>query len=1079
MITAARLLAEVDPLPADARLRHVARTARALPAADLDALLSDLAARDAFAAGLGVHAAVVTGRVEHLARGLDSGHRDVVRHAIRAGVAAGVPADAFLTRLPGWPTATRKALYSAVRRRSATGLADALLPHVLAHYGEPEAAALLAACSEPVVRAALPGLEHAIVNWTVLARRYPDLYLDFVRAELDAAPTSWWPAVWGRLGDGVRSLAITAPGRVLDLFELVLPHVPLNWGKSAGPLARHAPDRVAALLLDPRRTGRPPHGRPLWTALAGRPDDVLAALARVLDGEPLVRFLHALPPSRRAAAYAGVRQDEVRLDVLDELPTAVRVARARRLLGLREVADDPSTRLAVTARLDWATAREPLRAATARATADERAQAYPLYLGAAAATRDPAEFGAVLAGLHRLANEQDPVRTPALTALARTPSWLFRDEDAVFVGTLLVDALQARDCSWSTRNAVGQVLARLLREGVRSGKPALVDTALEVWTALGEHAHWLGLSRVADGLPRGLEHGVFEALRGRILADARRGRFTVLFELVKGLDKRAFALTEAQRLLDRARGSDRHDVVREAVRLWLRPPATRLERAEVVFRADPSTVLLPAVRDVLGWRRTDLLDQVFGRRLRGLFAGEDADPVPAFDGCFHRWLPRQAAAYAADLVRVASQRDLPRNRAAHAIALLGRVPGSVDLVRPFVASPHVAVAEAALAALAWTDDPAAVVPDLLAHAGTDRARVAVYAITRCARFTTAQRLADLLTPLLVGGKVTARKEAVRLLAEHRAPDAAARLVALWPAAHRDVRRALVSAVRWYLDDEAAWTLLEHAAGAEHAVAVAVLDRAPLTVSPRHRARYARLVRTVATSPAPDTAVPGLAALPSWSRWDAGGVDVLVDLVSDLAATATWRAALTALTSLVATTSDATPLLTAVTRLHARAAEHDAEPDRDLPARRRIGALAASVAGSRALREVAADLATALAESYRPWAVDLAAAAIPWDRPDAGTRLAALAALATTPTAARRAADAVTDHLTTVLRRLPEESVVALADGVPAPHLALAVTAAAGRDSGWPDHWRTRLRALRAHPDEDVREAALDVVTAEE
>jgi hypothetical protein len=50
-----------------------------------------------------------------------------------------------------------------------------------------------------------------------------------------------------------------------------------------------------------------------------------------------------------------------------------------------------------------------------------------------------------------------------------------------------------------------------------------------------------------------------------------------------------------------------------------------------------------------------------------------------------------------------------------------------------------------------------------------------------------------------------------------------------------------------------------------------------------------------------------------------------------------------------------------------------------------------------------------------------------------------------------------------------------ADGL----FALTLTAAATRHAGWSPAWRTLLTDLRNHPADDVRHAALDVVTAAE
>jgi hypothetical protein len=46
-------------------------------------------------------------------------------------------------------------------------------------------------------------------------------------------------------------------------------------------------------------------------------------------------------------------------------------------------------------------------------------------------------------------------------------------------------------------------------------------------------------------------------------------------------------------------------------------------------------------------------------------------------------------------------------------------------------------------------------------------------------------------------------------------------------------------------------------------------------------------------------------------------------------------------------------------------------------------------------------------------------------------------------------------------------------------LAVALVAAVGGQAGWPAPWREHLRALRRHPDAEVRYAALGPVTYRE
>ncbi|WP_141974707.1 hypothetical protein [Saccharothrix saharensis] len=1091
MTTARSLLKDLDPLPHGARQRLLARTARELTGSPaLDALLGELDRHGGFERRLALHLAHVAGHREHVTRCLSARETAVVRQAIGVAIRLDLPSGVFLDRLPHLPSALRQTLYTTVRRHRRRALAEQLLPVVRATFGDHEAVGLLPVCSSAVVAAALRDLEHAVTNWTSLGRRHPAVLLDFVTAELDATAPVAWPTVWHRFGAAVVGAAPAEPDRALDLLARVLPHAPLPWqlDGTIGGLARHAPTRVARLLADPRRTGRLPRRRSLWRALAGTGDEELTALARLLDGPDLARFLHAVAPSRRAAVFTGAFGDrpDAPLAAVDELPASARPAVARRLSALRRVADDPARRLAVTARLDWADARDVLLAATRRATAAERAEAYPLYLAAAAATRDPEVVGGVVAGLTRLANEQDPVRSVALAALAAIPAWLFRPTEADALTKLMTDATEARDCSWQTKNAVRALADALIREGAVSRRPDLVEAGLAGLGHLGGSVPWINLHGLDRALPRGAEHQVVEALAPRLTADARRGRFEVLLALAAGLGRRAWHVPAVQDLLDQARSAKDDGVVRRAVDLWLAPPRHRDERVERVFRDDPSTITVPAVLRAIALRRTDLLDRVIGRPVHGRFLRRGVRYVPPFRQCFDRWLPRQVEAHAAELVALGTSRRANPFERASAVRSLGRVPGTVDRVRGFLADDAVQVAEAALAASAWTDEPADVVPDLLAHFDTDRARVAVYAVTRCARFTAPDRLGALLAPALAGPKVTARKEAARLMAQHRVPGAAEALRRAWEGAHRDVRRALVSATRWFPDDEAAWELLSRAVADEHAVASAVVQW-PDGVPRRHRARYAELVRVLAGSTDPDTARLGLGALPHWTRWSPGGTDLLVDRVTDLGDTATWRPALTALVELSAATADVTPLRAAVASLLAADGGLDAEEDRDLPARQRIAALVRHLADTRDAdrsRAAARALVGALVDAgYRSWAVKLAVVAVPWEEPGAELDgLREVARLAAGPVWTWRAAEEVAGVLPAVVRRVSPARLLDVAGALVAggaAAVALAVVTAAGRDAGWPAPWRELLRGLRRHGDPDVREAASDVFTSQE
>lgn len=1120
-ITARQLLNEIDKLAFGDRQRLLARYART--GDSLGELLADLhgqIANRAFTRTLAIQLAVVAREADYVVSCLSAPESPVVRRAIAAAVRLGVPPAVLVERLPTLPAALRRALYQTVRRRRATALADALFPVARKRFGEYEAAALLPACAADTVAAGLPELSYAITSWGLLGSQHPGVLLDHLEAELDRTPRRNWSMVLSEVGTGIAAAALSEPGRVLDLLAKTAPHasLPSTLHRTIGALARHDPEKLLAILLDPRRDGHIPGGRKLWRALLGASDADLVKLGRGLKAmhpTVFIRFLRTVPPARRTAIYAGVVGDRdlpssgIAAGVLDVLPAETRAAEARRLLAFRSVADHPVLRLAVTARLPWPEAKQPLLAATRRSTADDRAAGYTELTRAGALSRDPEVFGEVLGALGRLNNDQDPVRLSGLCGVADAPPWLFQPSHMDMVRSLVTEATRARDCSWQTHQAIRRLGNRLIREGAVSRRPALVDAGLHALEQLSDNLSALDLYGLDRELPRGAEHKVFDTLRPRIDYEADRGRYGTALELAAGLGRRAWHLPELQAFVAKARGAKDDRTVRTAIGLWLAPPATKDQRLAEVLRADRSTITIHEVWNGVAWRRTDLLDEVFSKSLRGRFLKRGIRYLPTFRGCFHRWLPRQAARYADLLEKLATGRSVSVWERASAVRSLGQVPGTADRLRRYLDSEHVPVVEAALSALAWTDEPADVLADLARYADTDRARVAVYAITRCARFTAPGLLGERLRPLLTARKVTTRKEAARLLAEYRTPDAPAVLAEAWhaPGQHRDVARAIVSACRWFLDDEHAWQLLDLAVsgayapagpGAPDEVAAAVLDLVPAHIARRHRTRYAALVNRVAAADDPNTARLGLAALRAWGRWDTGAAGLMARRVTDLSNTATWRATVPTLVGCCDTTEQHQPLLDAAAALldASRADRDHTTVDRDLPARQRLAALAHAIrveSAAPTLRRAAAGLADLLTDhqpgdqTYRRLAVELAVGAVALAEEGAdldGLRRAA--ELADRPLWAWHAHHTLRTIAAQRVARLPQARLLhlatTLADDGPVPSgplLALALAEAAGREAGWPAQWRDLVRGLREHQDTDVRLAALDTFTSPE
>jgi hypothetical protein len=1090
------LSARLDRLAFPARRRMLADIARALAgSAELTALLGELDARPGVTRAWAMTMASIAGEQAYLRRSLTSSDLSVAGSAVRYCVRTGSHLDAVVDVLPTAPMAWRQSLYRGLRAGSRTDWATRLIPTVRARFGAHEAAALLPACDANTIAALLPELDFAVANLSSLARREPEVVLAHLRGLLAASSEGERTAVWRRYAATIGALVAHDAEQILALLETHGPLTGLPPGEGGWlvALAKADPDRLIALLAEP---GRHPHfvlSHGLCAALAGASDDSLALLARSLfhpgNGTRLALLLRKLPPSRRGRIFASALggQDLIQAgllpSLLDDLPWRARHEQAQALLATRTVADRQDVRLNISARLPWAQAEPVLRAETTKSTADTRAIGYHLLIGAAAATRDPVVVAELLASLTRLTNEQDPVRGAALSALARIPAWLFRPDDVPLLVTIAQDALQARDISWHTRQAVQTLAGRLVGHGASTAQPPILDGGLRIIELAGSSASNVSFFGIDRNLPRGAEHEVFRVLRARIVADARAGRYGLALSLASGLGRRAWAVAELQDHVKAALTAAADHTVQQAIGLWLEPRATRDDRVEAVLRKDPSTVIVPSVANAISRRRTDLLDRVLAGRLRGRFVKRGISPVPIFADSLSRWLPRQLARYADLLTDIATAPNKAVWERVTAVRRLGRLPGiGADAVRPFLSDREVSVVETALAALAWTEQPGDVLGELLGYADTDRARVAVYAATRCARSVSPDRLVDALRPVLSGGKVTSRKEAIRLLAEHRGPGAVTELLALWadPRLHRDIRRSIVSAVRRLLDDERVWTILTDAATAEPVVAAALTEADPYTVGLSHRARYGALVRAVGAHPDVETSRGGLSAWPRWSAWDRDGGTALVALSCDLDETARWQTALDALVDACAISSDTASLATVADTLSTL--PDIQTPDRDLPARQRLLRLVELVTSridqaGESMRAAAVALAEILATApdQRTTALRLAVAALP-RHGDLLAPLRRIAELAERPLLAWKVADMLVEWIIRHDRDRPDLLATAreLTSNPGGAQLALAIAGAAGPHSGWSAPWRNLVVAQRTNADPDVRERALRI-----
>ncbi|MEU8006791.1 hypothetical protein AB0B66_37010 [Catellatospora sp. NPDC049111] len=1102
LITA--LLADLDPLPYRARMRLLSRRARDLAGtSEFAALLAGLDARDPFQREIGLFLATV------------AGHRPVIEAALTdpdpALRAAAVPAwlrggatsaDELWEWLTDAPAYLRRKALRTMRADRLTALADGVIDRVRARYGDVEAASLLPVCGGETVRRQLPLLGHAVGNWAALGRWHPDPVLSWVADQLrDAGPDR--ERCWRQFGSGVWATARHLPERVLDLLEAYALDTHLPGTLTAyGVLADADPHRVLALLTAPDRaswTSRARLPRALLQRFALLDVDDLAELARRLRLNPagLSGLLNAVAPRHRErlydAAYAGVEQSLAQLsdDVMEVLPHRRRVAEAERMLTLAAVRSDEQLTLRMTAFLPWSQARPVLTAATRAAEASDRAYAYRLLVACAARSRDAAVVTEAAEYLRRLRNEQDPVRREALDALAGVNPLLVEAASVDALDQLVTDAVQARDGSGATRDALKRLAVNVLQH--HTGTPALSLWAQRTLGRLFGDDRLPSLHGLHRQLRHGQEHEFFAAVRDWVVAAVVRGSHSPLFAVAEGLGPRAWRLPELQEMLENSlHQGNVSSVIRRAVTLWLNDPRTRPVRVEQVLRWDTSTVTLPEVWDTLCDIRTDLLDLVLGDEPpAGRFLTAGPRWVPWHARGLRRWLPRQRRRYADLLKRIADDAGAGEHRRAAAIRQAAEIPNAGrPVVDRYLGSPNTVLAEAALHALVWTGRPAESLPVLLSYADDDKARVAVYAAGSAAAMLPPSELGPLLEAALDGAKVTSRKEILRLAARFAVPGAGDLLLAHWhrEGQHRDVRAAIVSAARQHLTSEQSWQILTEAVAGSREDALAVVAADPYAVAEDHRLRYGALVTASCMNSDAVVARAAWAALPRWGRWTPGAHDAVFTRLTDLADRDTWQVVAAALVTLTELGQGAPVLRRLLPRLvELDRTDDDGDPERDRAARRRI---------EHVVHVLTADSRRPTAEATAALLVELGGELIRHeDHVDSGARLMLHPALRTTDLLLP-----VLDALVARLRDRPAavvgigrrlQSSVSLEPGWNADvvlstarelaerqdfasgRFAVALATGGARD-GWPAPWRSLMLRLRRHDLADVRAAAFGV-----
>ncbi|MFJ9611587.1 hypothetical protein ACIRS1_35165 [Kitasatospora sp. NPDC101176] len=1091
-LTADRLLADVESLPHALRLREVARAAHRLAeSGHLDDLLDELATGGPYEQRIAAVAALTGRRLPYLASRLTDPDPVVRRYAHRAVRELPVPDETVERAVRAAPTAIRDELIRTVLKAGRTAVAERLVPVLREQWGAAEAGRLLPVCSPAFVARELPGLSHAVVLTRSLGERHPAAVLDEAERLLDDLPHGERPGFWRRHAVGLGAAAGRLPGRALDLLERhpatqYRPTIPAPLRDRFAVLAAHAPERTARVLVAAGRHRHDPVLRPaLARRLAAAPLPLLTELAHRSPADHAA-LSRRLPPAVRlelhdaVVAVSPVYPRGYSGDVLATLPAPERTARARARL-----AEDPEE-LGLLVFLPTAEAQPRLLAETRTAESWERGYAWGQVVAQAGQSGEPGAVRDVLVLLRRLRNEQDMVRGEALAAVAGLPPRLFETGAAGPLADLAEDALTARDCSPYTRTQLARLACSVLAEHAGGAARALVDWAVRTIERTGPGA---------PAFPRSRQAAVLAELR-----PALERSTALLLAVVGGLRPASRRLPTVIALLERVPVDDRE--FERAVNHLLADAATRGERVTRLIGTAPCTAALPAVQEVLTRVRTDLL----GPLLAAGSAGPDALGLPLDLRSADRWTDRQVRSAAAQVARTVDEPATTAPQRTAALRAAAHLPGhGLDLLLRYVDSTDVLCAEAALAALPWTTRPAEVLPVLLGHAGDQRARVAVYAAGRAARFTPAEDLGPAFARIVTDptAKVTSRKQAVRLAAAHLPlPAAAALLEAAHraPEQHQDVRRVVVEQIVARPADLPLWGLLtEIAEGTSELRTVLGAELDPHTLPADDRRRYAEVLGRLALAGDGPVASLGAGKLAVWGRYAPEVVAAMVPVVTDLAERERWRAAARAVNGVawsgaphpfggVARGSLLERTLSGLIDV-VRAGGPAPDEGRDEAARQRIeefssrhSYLTEMTADGRAkARAVAAVLMTE--PSLLPQAVPRLCHAIDLESAVLGDELVELAeVLAGRPLLAGQAAEMLrpeeggappSPYVLAAVRRLTQDG------GLAAGLFAVRLVAAYGPGRQWSAEWRAALHALRRHPQADVRDRALNTWTVKE
>ncbi len=517
-------------------------------------------------------------------------------------------------------------------------------------------------------------------------------------------------------------------------------------------------------------------------------------------------------------------------EALELLPRELRESEARRHLSIPAFVTEPKHRLPYAALLSWEGALAELTPYLRNADAELRSAAWRPLIGAVKYHRD--RLPDVLAMLIARRNEQDPVRSTFLTALAELPPGMWRTEHLTELGQVFRDALNASDLSFESGRAIETLVIKLLPfhpEWSTSWLATLVKERGQI--------HVFGLESM---LSRRDVERIAPVVMPVLRAWATREREHQLYMFAMALGKRLSVFTGLLDLLE--------NVIRTTANAWLasnllslikRHDSARFQRLALdLLRQDASWITIPDMHNYLHQRAQHLLTPYLGQTaFKGRFATGKTRYILPIDRGFYRWTPKQQTIFAGMLGQVTAdnERDVP------ALLFVIQQLAELMMIAPtrlieLASSEKITVRDTAVRALGRLDAGEGV-PVLLQAMGDDRGRIAIYALRRSLLEMAPDRALALLHGVPTE-RVTVAKEVVRLIGDLRTSDAYAELLTFAGRdLHNDVRVALVRAFWNFLEDARTWAIFADLLETADPSVMAIIARTPAdTLSPNAQAR---------------------------------------------------------------------------------------------------------------------------------------------------------------------------------------------------------------------------------------------------